>query len=74
MFTHFKWVKIIQIWQNGGELFSNRADLYRIMALPSLKGGTECDNNWVKNPMYSAPAVKELLVDLITVIGNAMCI
>ena len=22
----FKWVKIIQIWQNGGQLFSNIAD------------------------------------------------
>ena len=23
---NFKWVKIIQIWQNGGQLFSNIAD------------------------------------------------
>ena len=23
---NFKWVKIIQIWQNGGQLFSNLAD------------------------------------------------
>ena len=23
---NFKWVKIIQIWQNGGHLFSNIAD------------------------------------------------
>ena len=25
-----------------------------------LKGGSECGNNWVKNPLYSAPAVKRL--------------
>ena len=35
---NFKWVKIIQIWQNGGRLFSNRADWCHIMALTCLKG------------------------------------
>ena len=30
------------------------------MALPCLKGGTECGNNWVKTRIYSAPAVKGL--------------
>ena len=55
-----KWVKIIQIWQNGGQLFSNRADWCHIMALPCLKGGTESGNNLVKNPIYSAPVVKGL--------------
>ena len=44
----FKWVKIIQIWQNEGQLFSNLADWCHIMALTCLKGGTECGDNWVK--------------------------
>ena len=57
---NFKWVKIIQIWQNEGQLFSNRADWCHIMALTCLRGGTECGNNWVKIPIYSAPAVKGL--------------
>ena len=30
------------------------------MAVTSIKGGTECGNIWVKNPIYSAPAVKGL--------------
>ena len=30
------------------------------MALTCLKVGTECGNNWVKTPIYSAPAVKGL--------------
>ena len=34
---NFKWVKIILIWQNGGQLFSNIAD---ILSLTFLKGGT----------------------------------
>ena len=34
---NFKWVKIIQIWQNGGQLFLNIADWCHIS---SLKGGT----------------------------------
>ena len=57
---NFKWVKIIQIWQNGGKLFSNRADWCHIMALTCLKGGIECGDNWVKNPINAAPAVKGL--------------
>ena len=32
------------------------------MALPCLKGGTECGNNRVKTPIYSAPAVKGLML------------
>ena len=58
---NFKWVKIIQIWQNGGQLFSNRADWCHIMASTCLKGGSGCGNNWVKTPIYSAPAVKGLM-------------
>ena len=27
-----------------------------------LGGRTECDDNWVKNPIYSAPAIKGLKV------------
>ena len=40
--------------------FSNRADWCHIMASTFLKGGTECGNNWVKTPIYPAPAIKEL--------------
>ena len=58
---NFKWVKMIQIWQNGGQLFSNRADWCHIVALTCWKIGTECGDNWVKNPIYSAPAVKGLI-------------
>ena len=46
-----KWVKIIQIWQNGGQLFSNIADWCRILSLTYLKGGTYCANNKCK-PEY----------------------
>ena len=42
---NFKWVKIIQIWQNGGQLFSNIADWCHISSLACLKGGTTCANN-----------------------------
>ena len=37
---NFKWVKIIQIWQNGGQLFSNIADLCHILSLTCVWGGT----------------------------------
>ena len=37
---NFKWVKIIQIWQNGGQLFSNIADWCPILSLTCSKGGT----------------------------------
>ena len=37
---NFKWVKIIQIWQNGGQLFLNIADWCHISSLTCLKGGT----------------------------------
>ena len=30
---NFKWVKIIQIWQNGGQLFSNNAGWCHILSL-----------------------------------------
>ena len=36
---NFKWVKIIQIWQYGGQLYSNIADWCHILALTWLKGG-----------------------------------
>ena len=36
---NFKWVKIIQIWQNRGQLFSNIADWCHILYLTCLKGG-----------------------------------
>ena len=41
---NFKWVKIIQIWQNGGHLFSNIADWCHISSLTCLEGGTLCAN------------------------------
>ena len=34
---NFKWVKIIQIWQNAGQLFSNPAGWCRILPLTYLK-------------------------------------
>ena len=37
---NFKPVKIIQIWQNVGQLFSNIADWCHILSLTCLKGGT----------------------------------
>ena len=37
---NFKWVKIIQIWQNGGQLFSNLAGWCHILSLTYLKCGT----------------------------------
>ena len=37
---NFKWVKIIQIWQNRGQLFLNIADWCHIFSLTCLKGGT----------------------------------
>ena len=41
---NFKWAKIIQIWQNGGQLFSNIAGWYHILSLAYLKCGTKCAN------------------------------
>ena len=41
---NFKWVKIIQLWQNGGQLFSNIADWCHILSLTCLKCGTSCAN------------------------------
>ena len=34
-----KWVKIIQIWKNGGQLFSNIAHWCHILSLTCLKSG-----------------------------------
>ena len=34
---NFKWVKNIQIWHNGGQLFSNIADWCHILSLTCLK-------------------------------------
>ena len=36
---NFKWVKIIQIWQNGSQLLSNIADWCQMLSLTCLKGG-----------------------------------
>ena len=36
---NFKWVKIIKIWQNGGQLFSNIAGWWHILSLTYLKCG-----------------------------------
>ena len=37
---NFKWVKIIQIWQNGGQLVSNIAGWCHILSLTYLECGT----------------------------------
>ena len=47
---NFKWVKIIQIWQYRGRLFSNIADWCHILSLTCLKGGTYCANKKWKPP------------------------
>ena len=39
---NFKWVKIIQISQNGGQLFLNLACCCHILSLTYLKCGTQC--------------------------------
>ena len=57
---NFKWVKIIQIWQNGGHLFSNIADWFHILSLTCLKGGTWCANKKIKTRIYATPAVEGL--------------
>ena len=41
---NFKWVKIIQIWQNEGQLFSDIVDWCHIWSLTCLNGGTLCAN------------------------------
>ena len=41
---NFKWAKIIQIWQNGGQLFSNLAGWCHILSLTYLKCCTESAN------------------------------
>ena len=38
---NFKWVKIIQITQNRGQLFSNMAGWYLILSLTYLRCGTK---------------------------------
>ena len=37
---NFKWVKIVQIWQNGGHLFLNIADWCHISSLTGSTGGS----------------------------------
>ena len=37
---NFKWVKIIEIWLNGGQLFLNLAGWWPILSLTYLKRGT----------------------------------
>ena len=37
---NFKWVKIIPIWQNGGQPFSNISDWCHILSWPCSNGGT----------------------------------
>ena len=41
---NFKWLKIIQILQSGGQLFSNIADWCQLLSLTCLKDGTWCAN------------------------------
>ena len=48
---NFKWVKIIKIWQNGGQFFLNLADRCHILSLTCLKCGTYCANKTWK-PEY----------------------
>ena len=57
---NFKWVKINQIWQNGGQLFSNFAGWCHILSLTYLRCGTECANKKMKTRIYATPVVKGL--------------
>ena len=57
---NFKWVKIIQIWQNGGWIFSNLADICHVLSLTYLKGDTYCANKKTEYNWESGPAVKGL--------------
>ena len=56
----------MQIWQNGDQLFSNRADWRHIMALTCFKGGTECAKK-MKTRIYAAPAVKGFNIAILTI-------
>ena len=38
-----------------------------------LKYGTECGNNWMKNPIYSKPAVKRLRVKRVKSNESIIC-
>ena len=57
----------LQVSENYSDLTKWRSTLFKscwlmsLMVLTCLKGGTECGNNWVKNPIYAAPAVKGLM-------------
>ena len=43
--NYFKWVKIIQIWQNGGQQFWNLiAGWYHVLSLTYLKADIKCAN------------------------------
>ena len=58
---NFKWMKIIQIWQNGGQLFSNIAGWCHILSSAYLKCNTWCAyKKWQQ--IYAAPAVKGLML------------
>ena len=46
---NFKWLKIIQISQNEGQLFSNITNSCHILSLTCLKGSTECCSKNEKN-------------------------
>ena len=53
----------LQVSENYSDLTKWRSTLFKscwLMSYYGLKCGTECGNNWVKTPIYSAPAVKGL--------------
>ena len=61
---NFKGVKIIQIWQNGGQLFSNLADWCHVLSSICLKADMPCANKNCKKtniictggrPLINAP-------------------
>ena len=57
---NLKWVKIIQIWQNGGQKISNLADWCHFLSLTGLKADMYCANIKCKKQILTAPAVKGL--------------
>ena len=59
---NFKWVKIIQIWKKGGQLFSNLADLCHILSLTFWNVVLHVLIKKLKSWIYLGPAVKGLII------------
>ena len=56
----FKWVKIIQIWQNGGQRYWNLAVWCHVLSWKCSEAGILCGNKNEKTNITERPAVKRL--------------